>query len=231
MQSSNIADNKGVVMKLSKKVAAFGLGVSALVFGFAGVASAHVTVKPGEAVTGAFMTFNVGVPVEKNLPTTAVKLEIPAGLGHVMPTVKPGWTIQTEKEGTGEEAVVKSITWSGNEIGAGYRDDFTFSAKTPDKPVELQWKAYQTYSDGSVVDWNLTDDEQPKNADGSPDFSKSGPFSVTKVVSENAADAAAKHAHDNAHEAQVTADRALYAGIGGIVVGLVAVFLVTRKKS
>lgn len=216
-------------MKLSKQLAGFGVGVSALIFSFAGVASAHVVVKPGEAVTGAFMTFTVGVPVEKDIATTSVKLDIPTGLGHVMPTLKPGWTIQTEKEGRGEEAVVTSITWSGHEIGAGFRDDFTFSAKTPDKPTELQWKAYQTYADGSVVEWNLAEDNQPTKADGSPDFSKSGPFSVTKVTSETAAEAAAKHANDNANSAQHAANRAMYVGLGGIVLGFAAVYLATRK--
>ncbi|HJQ07940.1 MAG TPA: DUF1775 domain-containing protein [Candidatus Saccharimonadales bacterium] len=216
-------------MKFGKKLAGFGVGISALALSFVGVASAHVTVRPGEALTGAFMTFNVGVPVEKDMPTTAVKLEVPAGLGHVIPTVKSGWTIQVEKEGSGEEAVVKSITWSGNEIGAGYRDDFTFSAKTPDKATELQWKAYQIYSDGNVVAWDLTEDKQPKKADGSPDFSKSGPFSVTKVTSETAADTANKHAHDNAHDAQSTAKWALYVGIAGIILAFVAIFFATRK--
>lgn len=216
-------------MKVSKKIAAFALGVSALAMSFTGIASAHVTVKPGEVLTGSFQTFNVGVPVEKDMATTAVKLEIPAGLGHVTPTVKHGWTISVEKEGSGEEAVVKSITWNGNEIAAGYRDDFTFSAKTPDKPVELQWKAFQTYADGSVVAWNLTEDQQPKKEDGSPDFSKSGPFSVTKVVSQTAADAANKHVHDNAHDAQSAAKWGMYLGIAGILLGLAAVFLATRK--
>lgn len=218
-------------MKISKKLAALSIGISALVFGFAGIASAHVTVKPGEVLTGAFQTFTVSVPVEKDLPTTAVKLEIPAGLTHATPTQRSDWTIQAEKEGSGEEAVVKSITWSGNQIGAGFRDDFTFSAKTPENPVELQWKAYQTYGDGSVVAWNVTEDKQPKKADGSPDFSKSGPFSVTKVSSESAEDTALTHVHHNAHDAQKAANRALYVGIGGIVLAFAAIFLATRKKS
>jgi uncharacterized protein YcnI len=220
---------KGETMKLGKKLAAFGVGVSTLALSFVGVASAHVVVKPGEVLTGSFQTFTVGVPVEKGVATSSVKLDIPAGLSYVTPTQKPGWTIEVDKQGEGENTAVKSITWTG-EIGAGYRDDLSFSAKTPDKPVELQWKAHQTYADGSVVEWNLTQDQQPKKADGSPDFSKSGPFSITKVVSETAVDAANKHVHDNAHDAQSTAKWALYFGIGGILLGFVAIFLATRKK-
>jgi uncharacterized protein YcnI len=217
-----------ILMKITKTFAALALGVTALTMGFAGVASAHVTVKPGEALTGAFQLYSVGVPVEKDVATTAVKLEMPKGMGHVMPTVKPGWAIDVQKEGSGEEAVVRAITWSGGSISAGLRDDFTFSAKNPESAVELRWKAYQTYADGSVVAWDLTEDEQPKKADGSPDFSKSGPFSVTKVLSQSAQETTNQHIHDNAHDAQIAAMRATLFGVGGMLLGLVAVFLATR---
>lgn len=218
-------------MKLIKKVAGLTLGVSALALSFSSVAMAHVVVRPGDAVTGAYMTFNVSVPVEKDIATTAVKLEIPKGLAHVTPTVKQGWTIQTEKEGTGEDTVIKSITWSGNRIDAGFRDDFTFSAKTPDTATDLRWNAYQTYADGSVVAWNLDEDDQPTKPDGSPDFAKSGPFSVTKVSGETATETAINHVHNNAHDAQSAATRATYVGVAGILVGFAGVFLATQKKS
>lgn len=180
-------------MTFRKKFARFAVTASVFAFSFVGVASAHVTVKPGEVKAGAFTTFTVSVPVEKDVPTTTVKLEVPAGLGHVTPTVKSGWVVDVQKEGTGDAATVKAITWSGNQIPAGFRDEFTFSAKTPDQPTELQWKAHQTYADGVVVVWNLTETDQPTKADGSPDFSASGPFSVTKVVSETTDDAAVTH--------------------------------------
>jgi len=71
-----------------------------------------------------------------------------------------------------------AITWSGGEIGAGYRDEFTFSAKTPDQPADLQWKAYQTYGDGTTVSW----DQQPTSANSEDkDDATTGPFSVTKL--------------------------------------------------
>ena len=214
-------------MTISKKVASFSVGVITLMCSLAGVASAHVVVKPGEVLTSAFTTFSVGVPVEKDVATTAVKLEVPAGLGHVTPTVKPGWAITVEKEGE----VATSITWSGGQIAGGFRDEFTFSAKTPSEPTELQWKAFQTYADGTVVAWNVNEADQPKKADGSPDFSASGPFSVTKVVSESAQDAALTHAHNNAHDAQNAAKWALYIGAAGVILGLAAVLIATRKKA
>lgn len=197
------------------------------VFTLGGTASAHVVVKPGDVTTGSFQTFTMGVPNEKGGAVVAVKLVIPENVSSVTPTVKQGWTITTEKTGEGEAAVVKSITWSGGSIGTGLRDDFTFSAKTPDQVGELQWKAYETYDSGLTVAWDKTAAEQPKKADGSPDFSKSGPFSVTKVAGKAAS------TDDSAPAASVidsndTVARAL--GGAALLVGLGSFALIARKK-
>lgn len=212
-------------MKFIKKIAAATMSISALALSFGSAASAHVVVKPVEVLTAGFQTFTIGVPNEKDIPTTSIKLVIPDGLKHVSPTQKTGWQIDVEKEGTGEDATVKSITWSNDMIDAGFRDDFTFSGQVPEKATDLQWKAYQTYSDGTVVSWDKAstggDDEEGGN---------SGPFSVTKVVSETAQDAAMKKADQAAADAKTAASNSLYVGIAGVVLGLVGVFLATRKK-
>lgn len=189
-------------------------------------ASAHVVVKPAEVVTAGFQTFTVGVPNEKEISTTGIKLTIPEGLRHVQPTQKTGWEISIETEGAGETALVKSITWSGNEVKAGFRDDFTFSAQVPKDTTELQWKAYQTYADGTVVAWDKANDESGHDTTDE----NSGPFSVTKVVSETANDAALEAVQKAAVEAKSSADTALYIGIAGVLLGLISIFLVTRKK-
>ena len=147
-------------------------------------ALAHVSVKPSEVGVGAYQTFMVSVPTEKDMPTTNVRLVIPAGLESVRPNVKPGWEIQIVKEGTGEGAVVKEIIWSSGSIPADQRDEFVFSAKTPAQPMELRWNAYQTYSDSSVVAWDASATEQPKDASGEDDFSVRGPYSTTEVIND-----------------------------------------------
>ncbi|HZS42794.1 MAG TPA: YcnI family protein [Candidatus Paceibacterota bacterium] len=150
--------------------------VSILFFGFFSAASAHVVVKPNEVGIGSFQTFVMGVPAEKDLPTVGLKLLIPDGLTFVSPNVKPGWKINILKEGTGENAKITAIEWFGGSIPAGERDDFYFSAKVPATSTALSWRAYQTYSDGSVVSW----DHDP--SENITDFSQSGPYSQTKVV-------------------------------------------------
>jgi uncharacterized protein YcnI len=61
-------------------------------------AFAHVVVRPAQVGVGAFQTFTVGVPNEKDKATVAVRLVLPEGLGHVSPNVKPGWTIELVHE-------------------------------------------------------------------------------------------------------------------------------------
>lgn len=196
-----------------------------MTFVLAGTASAHVVVKPGDAATGTFQTFTVGVPNEKGGSVVTIKLLIPEGVTNVTPNEKPGWTIATEKTGEGEEAVTTSITWSGGAVTENRRDDFSFSAKTPDQATDLQWKAYETYDNGVTISWDKSAEEQPKKEDGSPDFSKSGPFSVTKVAAKETADTTAAATTSNGSD---TTARTM-AGVG-IALGLLSFALVTRKQ-
>ena len=145
-------------------------------------AYAHVAVKPNEVGIGSFQTFTIGVPVEKDVPTVGLRILIPAGLEHVSPNVKPGWKITIKKDSDAPDAKVTEIEWTGGVIPSGQRDDFFFSAKATSTPYTLQWKAYQNYQDRSVVAWTLSSSEQPKKEDGSPDFSKFGPYSETNIV-------------------------------------------------
>lgn len=208
------------------KLVLTGLVISVAALTFSTTASAHVVVKPAEVTTASFQTFTIGVPNEKSIPTTTIKLLIPEGLKHVSPTQKAGWNISAEKEGTGEAAVITSITWSGGTVGAGFRDEFTFSGQVPETTAELQWKAYQTYSDGTIVSW----DKVSHGDDHESEDPNSGPLSVTEVVTQTAQDTAIAKTEQAAAEAKKTTSRSLYVAIAGVVVGLTGVFLATRKK-
>lgn len=186
--------------------------LSMVILSYSSTAAAHVVVKPAEVAPAQFQTFTVGVPNEKDLPTTQVKLVISDGVEHVTPTSKPGWQISMDKDG----GAVKSITWQGGAINAGLRDDFTFSAKVPAQQTDLQWKAYQTYSDGTVVAWDQSDHNDSHD-------SGAGPFSVTKVVA-----ATNEEPDDNS---RVVAERAMYISIASVIVSLGAVFFATRKRA
>jgi uncharacterized protein YcnI len=221
---------KGELMKTNYiKLPIVGLFACILALIFSVSASAHVTVKPAEVLTASFNSFIVGAPNEKEMAFNEIKLEIPEGLKHVTPSVKPSWDVNVEKVGEGEEATVKSITWSGGSVPSGFREDFAFSAQAPGEAGDIQWKAYQTYEDGVTVSWNLSSEEQAKSDDDSHDFSTSGPFSVTKVVVENAENTQATDSSAVA-DAQNKADISFYIATTGVIVGLVALYFATRKK-
>lgn len=148
-----------------------------LLFGaLASVASAHVVVKPASAGIGARTAFTLGVPNEKEIPTTALRLIVPAAVESVTPNVAPGWKITIKKEGNGEQARVTEILWTGGSIPSGQRVDFAFSAKMPSNETTLVWKAYQTYASGEVVAWDA--DPQAEEQENK------GPYSETQVVND-----------------------------------------------
>lgn len=181
-------------------------------------AFAHVVVTPNEVVTAKYQTFSVSVPNEKEIPTTQLRLVIPDNIKSITATVKPGWTIATEKDQAG---TTKSITWSGGEIPAEQRDDFTFSTKSPDVAGEVHWKAYQTYSDGSVVAW---DAEATNHSHDDKDAA--GPYSTTKVVTKTSNDIISQQIA--AAQSQAQTGTIVAAVSGAIALG--AVFFATRKR-
>jgi len=138
-------------------------------------ASAHVVVTPAKAGVAQELIFNVSVPNEQQTPVVNIKLEIPDGVTNVIPTTKDGWTITTPSDGNIKNHAITAINWTGS-IPVGQRQDFTFSAQVPGQATEIDWKAYQTYGDGTIVHW----DQKPAGSDDAS--GNAGPYSVTNVV-------------------------------------------------
>lgn len=163
------------------------LGISCF-FLFASSASAHVIVYPHQVGIAATQNFTVSVPNERNNPVVAVKLLIPKGLTDVSPNAISGWDITIKSKGNGDSAVVSEIDWDNGSIPVGQREEFIFQAQVPPTPTTLPWKAYQTYSDGTVVSWdvnpstlqNLSDAQQ----DALADKENKGEYSTTQVFND-----------------------------------------------
>lgn len=171
-------------------------------------AFAHVTVSPSEAETESYNTFVVSAPTHGEVAVTQIRLVIPEGLINVTPTVKTGWDVTVVSEGQhvmpdgtvmdnesmamdseeGEHeghssSQVTELIWTGGIVPGEQRDEFSFSAKTPENTTTLYWKAYQTFADGKVVSWELLPDEEyPKTEDGEDDVEHYGPASSTQIV-------------------------------------------------
>jgi uncharacterized protein YcnI len=128
----------------------------------AAIASAHVHVSPPVVVSGESQLFTVLVPTEKeDATTTTVELTPPDGfsIGSLVDT--PGWSFKVDREGSGEDAVVNKVTWSGGDVPAGEAAALQFTGSA-DANKSYALAVRQTYSDGSVVNWSgSADSEEP----------------------------------------------------------------------
>ena len=129
--------------------------VAAVALVVAAAASAHAIMSPAVAKANALQQFTLSVPTEKEgLTTTKVELTVPPSFEIDSFEPPPaGWTQQTQSKGSGEEAVVQQVTWSGGHTPTGQDSVFRVNASIP-KSGTVTFVVRQTYSDGSVVDWN-----------------------------------------------------------------------------
>jgi uncharacterized protein YcnI len=125
-----------------------------LVLTSAGVAGAHVRVYPSNDVTTTpacgFTKFIVRVPTEKPIATTKLRVRLPASVTFVGVQPKANWHADFEAV----KGRVVAITWSGGRIAPREFDEFAFLAAGPVRGGQtVNWDAFQTYEDGSVVTW------------------------------------------------------------------------------
>lgn len=134
-------------------VAVGAVGVAALAF--ASVASAHAIMSPAVAKAKVLQQFTLSVPTEKEgITTTKIELTVPSGFAIDSFEPPPaGWTQKTQSTGSGEETVVQKVTWTGGHTPTNQDSVFRFNASVT-KTGNVTFDVRQTYSDGSVVDWN-----------------------------------------------------------------------------
>ena len=121
---------------------------------FASSAWAHAEISPPVTKSKTAQLFTVAVPTEKEgLTTTKVELTPPSGFGidSFVPAV--GWKRQLQEIGSGENAVIQKVTWTGGRVPTEEDAVFQFLASA-DSNKTYAFTIRQTYSDGSVVDWS-----------------------------------------------------------------------------
>ena len=137
-------------MKLS--VATLVAVLSALVLAAAAFAHAHVS--PSVVPTEESQVFTLAVPTEEeNASTTKVELTPPDGFSIDSFLPAPGWNRDVEQSGSGEDAVITKVTWEGGDVPTGEATGFQFLGRA-ESGETYAFAVRQTYSDGSVVDWN-----------------------------------------------------------------------------
>lgn len=128
----------------------------AAVFGaliVAGSAFAHSAMSPAVGLTKADQLFTLSVLTEKGVPTTKVELTPPSGFSIESFSPSPGWKREVQSTGSGEETEIQRVTWSGGNVPTGEDAVFQFIGSA-DKAETYAFNVRQTYSDGSVVDWD-----------------------------------------------------------------------------
>lgn len=117
-------------------------------------AFAHARVSPAVGVAKTSELYTLAVPTEKeNATTTQVEFSPPAGFSIDSFVPSPGWTRKLQQTGSGEQAVITKVTWSGGTVPTGEDAAFSFLAQ-PASAKTYTFGVRQTYSDGSVVDWS-----------------------------------------------------------------------------
>ena len=136
----------------------------------AGPASAHVHVDGIDVSQGGYGVLTFRVPTESaTASTTKVSVAFPADtpIASVSTQPVPGWTatVRTAKlsqpvttDDGSVDTYVSSVTWTADSradaIAPGEFQQFSVSAGPLPKVAELVLPTTQTYSDGTVVNWN-----------------------------------------------------------------------------
>jgi uncharacterized protein YcnI len=134
---------------------ALGALVALAALATATAASAHAIMSPAVALDKKLQQFTLSVPTEKaKVTTTEIELTVPAGFSIDSFEPPPaGWKMQVQATGSGDSAVVQKVTWTGGHVPTDEDAVFRFNASTSGAKT-YAFDVRQTYSDGSIVDWN-----------------------------------------------------------------------------
>jgi uncharacterized protein YcnI len=115
---------------------------------------AHAEISPPVTKSKDLQLFTLAVPTEKEgATTTKIELTPPSGFGIDSFAPVTGWKRTLQQTGSGENAVIQKVTWSGGSVPTGEDSVFQFLA-SPDSSKTYTFSVRQTYSDGAVVDWS-----------------------------------------------------------------------------
>ncbi|MET8277390.1 YcnI family protein [Micromonospora sp. NPDC005174] len=209
--------------------------VATAVLGFAGPASAHVTVNPKEATQGGYARVAFRVPNESDTAsTTKLEVVLPenAPVGSVSTIPVPGWTVATEKRkvnppidvhGSQLTEAVSKITWTATGDAAvkpGQFQEFGVSMGPLPKVESMVFKTLQTYSDGNVSRW--IDEPQP----GGEEPEKPAPvLTLTAAAPASSSAPAAAAVADKDDDDEEGDGAAIGLGVAGLVTGLAGLVL------
>ncbi|MCP2266358.1 YcnI family protein [Promicromonospora thailandica] len=200
------------------------------------VAYAHVTVSPDTTAAESYASLTFRVPTESDTASTeklVVDLPTDTAFLSVTPRSLPGWDVEVETgrldeplevEGaTVDEAPVR-VTWTaqeGHEVPPHEYQEFAVRVGAlPAEGTTVVLPAHQTYTDGSVVDWDDVAEE------GTEPEAPAPVFTTTASASADAAGSAASDGADGpaaSDDAPAVDPLGRWLGGTGLVLGVAAV--------
>lgn len=125
---------------------------------FAAQAGAHARVSPSLTQLGTSNVYTLVVPTEsETAKTTEVEMTVPEGFSIGSFEATPGVKREVVASGSGDEATISKVTWTGLNIPSGEGAFLRFSGRTEDAG-DFKFLVTQTYSDGSVEEWTGDED-------------------------------------------------------------------------
>lgn len=113
-------------------------------------AAAHVSIHPQSAPAGAYQVLRFGVGHGcGDQATTALSLEIPTDVSVARPQPKPGWTLETVRDGD----AVRALRWRGGPLPADQFDEFVLLVRLPEASGPLAFPARQSCGTVETL-WN-----------------------------------------------------------------------------
>lgn len=181
-----------------------------------GIAAAHVSVVAPGAAQGGYSVLTFRVPTESETASTAkLTVELP-GLASARTEPLPGWTSVVEKDPASKLAT--SVTWTadpGVGVPPGQFQQFVLSVGPLPKQDKVSFPATQTYSDGSVVNWN-----QPPGPNGAEPEKPAPSLTLTAAGGEgDDHDSSASSSETTSASSSGTDDTARWLGGIGLVLG------------
>jgi uncharacterized protein YcnI len=227
------------------------LATGIAVLGFAGAASAHVTINPDQATQSGYTRVAFRVPTESDTASTT-KLEVFLPTDHPVASVStmpvPGWTVTTttsklatpltDDDGNKITEAVSQITWTASADAAirpGQFQEFPVSLGPLPRTDSLVFKVLQTYSDGTVVRWidpTVAGQAEPEHpapvlnlAVPAPAGASAGPVAVGPATATPPVGSAASPAAPPVPAPARSDGWALALGIAGTILGLAGLVL------
>jgi uncharacterized protein YcnI len=111
----------------------------------ASATQAHIRINPTESVAGGREMYRMRVPNEKQVNSSRIEGEFPAGLKVYAIEPKAGWTVTLKKNDKGD---IVGATWTGALKPYEFLE-FGMLATNPQAAGDLSWKFVQYYDDGT----------------------------------------------------------------------------------